>query len=183
MSSIQVKDYLVPLADYAVVDEEATLYEAVLALEEAQQRFDQSRARHRAVLVLDKNKNVVGKLDLLNALEALEPRYAGLEESEKIRSNFTPSFLKSLSERYGLWADPLGTICKKAFQIKVKDIIYLPSEGELISEEATLNEAIHQLVMGRHQSLLVTRGREVVGILRLSDVFEKMTALMKACAL
>jgi hypothetical protein len=37
--------------------------------------------------------------------------------------------------------------------------------------------------MGRHQSLLVRRGSDVVGILRLSDVFKKICDEMKACKL
>ncbi len=49
--------------------------------------------------------------------------------------------------------------------------MYSPTEGEYLSENATLDEAIHMLVMGYHQSLLVTRGRRIVGILRLTDVF------------
>ena len=36
-------------------------------------------------------------------------------------------------------------------------------------------EAIHQLVMGRHQSLLVTKGKDIVGILRLTDVFREIS--------
>jgi hypothetical protein len=35
--------------------------------------------------------------------------------------------------------------------------------------------------MGRHQSLLVTRGEEIVGVLRLSDVFKKICDSIKAC--
>jgi hypothetical protein len=35
--------------------------------------------------------------------------------------------------------------------------------------------------MGRHQSLLVTRGEAVVGILRLSDVFNKVCDEIKSC--
>jgi len=35
MKSIKVKDIMVPLNEYATVNEEATLYEGLLALEEA----------------------------------------------------------------------------------------------------------------------------------------------------
>jgi signal-transduction protein with cAMP-binding, CBS, and nucleotidyltransferase domain len=34
-----------------------------------------------------------------------------------------------------------------------------------------LDEAIHHLIMGHHQSLLVKRDDQIVGILRLTDVF------------
>jgi predicted transcriptional regulator len=45
------------------------------------------------------------------------------------------------------------------------------SADECVSENATLDEAIHHLVMGHQQSLLVKRDDTIVGILRLTDVF------------
>jgi hypothetical protein len=39
------------------------------------------------------------------------------------------------------------------------------------------------MVLGRHQSLLVTSGKAVIGILRLSDVFDKIAGLIKTCKL
>lgn len=73
MKSIKVKHLMVPLDEYATVDENETLNEAVLALEESQKRFRQDRYKHRAVLVFDKVHNIVGKvshLDLIRGLEA-----------------------------------------------------------------------------------------------------------------
>jgi CBS domain-containing protein len=62
--------------------------------------------------------------------------------------------------------------------------MYTPTEGEYVPDEATLDQALHQLVVGRHQSLLVTRdGREIVGILRLTDVFQEVCEMIKACQL
>ena len=57
----------------------------------------------------------------------------------------------------------------------------IPTEGEYIDESASLGEAIHQLVMGRHQSLLVTREKDIVGILRLTDVFKYIFQTLKSC--
>ena len=59
--------------------------------------------------------------------------------------------------------------------------MYTPSEGEYVDEDATLGQAMHQLVMGHHHSLLVTRKDEIVGILRLSDVFAKICDEIKSC--
>ena len=59
MKSRTVKELMVPLAKYATVPDTATMFEAVTALEKAQQEFDQTRYRHRAVLVYDQNKQVV----------------------------------------------------------------------------------------------------------------------------
>jgi predicted transcriptional regulator len=44
-----------------------------------------------------------------------------------------------------------------------------------------LDEAIHQLVMGHHQSVLVLRQKKIVGILRLTDVFETLSNVLVQC--
>lgn len=184
MKRIKVKDLMVPLKDYATVSEDATLYEAILALEEAQKRFDQSRERHRAILVLSREGRVVGKLSQLDVIRGLEPKYRriGNLSRDTSRLGFSPEFIVDLMKNYALWENPLQDICKKAVDIHVKDIMYTPTEGEYVREEATLDQAIHQLVIGHHQSLLVTREKEIVGILRLSDVFREICRMIKECA-
>ena len=82
-------------------------------------------------------------------------------------------------ETYSLLSESFETACRKARNINVKDIMYTPSEGEYVDENASLREAIHQFVMGHHQSLLVTREKNIVGILRLTDVFKEVFRVMK----
>ena len=184
MKEIAVKDLMVPLEEYATVSEEATLYEAVMALEKAHEELDRSRFHylHRAILVLDKNNKVVGKISQLDALRALEPKYGEMGGTVTIsRAGFSPQFLKSMMERYSIFAGTLKDICAMAAKLKAKDFMYTPGEGEYIEESAHLGEAIHQLVMGHHQSLLVTTGEQIVGILRLTDVFKHIFQEMIAC--
>jgi predicted transcriptional regulator len=97
------------------------------------------------------------------------------------RFGFTKKFMQSMLEDYSLFASPLDDICRKAGEQPVRNFMHTPTEGEYISEEATLEVAIHQLIMGQHQSLLVTREREIVGILRLTDVFAAVFHKMKEC--
>jgi len=174
---------MVPLADYATVSEEATLFEAVMALKEAQQHFDQNRYRHRAVLVLDNRQNVVGKVSQIDVLKALEPKYRGLGDLKELEGlyGFKADGIRQMITDHGLWKQPLDDICRKAAAVKVRDIMNTPTQGEYVSEEATLNEGVHQLILGRHQSLLVTRGKEIVGVLRLTDVFHRVSNLMETC--
>jgi hypothetical protein len=77
VKSFLMKDLMVPLSEYATVTEDATLYEAVLALEAAQENFEDKHTRycHRAILILDKDGHVIGKLSQLDVLRALEPKY------------------------------------------------------------------------------------------------------------
>lgn len=182
MKSHMVKDLMVPLSEYATVPEGATLFEAVMSLEKAQAAFDHTRYRHRALLVLDTNQQVIGKISQLDVLKALEPKYEQMLGREGMaHSGLTREFMKSLMSHYNLWSGAMSEICKKAATLKVKDVMHEPTEGEHVNEDATLDEAIHQLVLGQHQSLLVTRKRQIVGILRLTDVFAAVFHAIKTC--
>lgn len=182
METIKVKDWMVSLEEYATISEDATLYEMVLALEEARQKFEVRGYRHRAVLVLDTNGRVIGKLSQLDVLRSLEPKYQEIEDLRKFSgSGLNATFLRSMIDRYDLWEAPLDDICWKASRMKVRDITSSPLEGELIDQEASVNQAAHQLIIGRHQSLLVTSRGEIVGILRLGDVFQEVSKRIRAC--
>jgi CBS domain-containing protein len=174
---------MVPLAEYATVPEDATLYDAVLALEKAQAEFDETRYyRHRAVLIYDKEENIVGKLSQLDMLKALEPKYEQITQKRgPHRFGFTKDYLKSMYDELGLWDKPLNNLCQKAAQKKVKNMMYTPAEGEYVAEDTMLDTAIHQLVVGHHHSLLVTRDEEIVGILRVGDVFREVCQRIKEC--
>ncbi len=175
MKTITVKELMVPLEGYATVPKEATLREAVLALEKAQLTLDPSRHKHRAILVLDESGKVVSKITMKNILIALEPNYGKVEGMGVLeRSGYSPDLIKDMLEDNALWAQPLQFVSERATRLKVIDFIEAPSEGEYIDEKATLGEAVHQLVVYPYHSLLVTSGDEVVGILRLSDVFTKI---------
>lgn len=181
MKSIKVKDLMVSLADYAAVSQEATLYEAVLALEEAQERLHRDRFPHRAVLVLDAEEHVIGKLSQWDFIRALEPRYNEIVDFNSMaRFGLSARSIRSMVEDQGLWQKPLDNLCQRASRIKVRNVMYTPAEGEYVQEDATLDEGIHQLVIGHHQSLLVTRDSRVVGVLRLSDVFSEVCAIMRS---
>ena len=186
MKTIKIKDLMVPLEEYATVSVEATLFDAVIALEEAQEELDRSRYHylHRAVLVYDEQDNVVGKVSQLCVLQALEPRYKEMGEPSSLsKAGFSNGFLRDMLRQYSLWDKPLADICRKGAHIKVKDFMHRPSEGEFVDEESTLEEAIHLLVMGRHNSLLVTRSGNILGILRQTDVFHEVFQRMKTCNL
>ncbi len=71
----KVKDIMLPLDEYAIVSENATLYDAFKALKDSQDKLDPGRQPHRAVLVVNKKNKVLGKVGHLAFLKALEPKY------------------------------------------------------------------------------------------------------------
>jgi CBS domain-containing protein len=176
---------MVPLEEYATIHQDATLYDAVIALEKAQAAFDRSHDTylHRAVLVYDDKKRIIGKLSQLDLIKGLEPKYnrAAAQSGRMMASGFSRSFLRSIIQQFSLWDKPLADVCKKAAKLHVKDCMYIPEEGEYVDADDSLDIAIHQLVMGRHQSLLALKNSEIVGILRLTDVFKEVAGKIKAC--
>ena len=188
MKSYRVKDLMVPLSEYATVTQAATLLHAVQALRKAQDAFSQSRYQHRAILVIDENNHFVGKLSQHDVIEALEPNYRDMRNSVNAgsihRLGFSDEFYKSTIEQYHLWEKALENLCGKAIHTKVKSIMYKPDKGEFVNESAIMDEAIHRLIIGHHHSLLVTADRnvrEIVGVLRLADVFEFVSDAMHEC--
>ncbi|MEA3434863.1 MAG: CBS domain-containing protein [Thermodesulfobacteriota bacterium] len=179
-----VKDLMVPLSDYATVSEDSTLYDAIIALEEAQNKFDQSRYRHRAILIYDKNRHITGKVSQLDILRALEPKYDEMGEGRGVSHyGFSKKFIRSLREQFRLFDKPMEEICQKAASLKTKKIMYTPAEGEYVNEDDSMDVGIHRLVMGHHQCLLVTKNddtKNIIGILRKTDVFMEISKVIKS---
>lgn len=184
MKEITVKEIMITLEQYATVHEHASLYEAVLALDKARKHKDTKDPR--AVLVVNSENHVVGKISQLDVIHAMEPNYAKItgHRPKASRIGFSNRFLRHIADDFNLWSNPLDEICKKAADVVVKDIMYAPStEGEYVGEDAPLDQAIHQLIMGQHQSLLVVKNRRITGILRVADVFAEILRRMQACAI
>jgi CBS domain-containing protein len=172
MKDKYVKNLMIPLAEYATVSQEATLYEAIQALRDSQATFNQSRYPHRAILVYGKDQKIVGKLSQMDIIKSLEPDYAEkLGEEHLSRFGISDTYIQSTLNQYEFWNQPLKELCKAAGNRKVSSFMYTPTEGEYVTAEATLQEALHRLVIGNHHSLLVTDGSDIVGVLRLTDMF------------
>ena len=179
-----VKDLMVPLKEYATVSKNATIYEAVMSLLEAQAKYNQDRYKHRAVLVLDDEQKVVGKLSQFDLIRSLEPKYDEIGNFDRLSHwGLSAEFVRSMVAHHGLWRNTLEHMCQAAAAVTVERMMYSLHEEETVEFDEPLDEAMHILVMGRHQSLLVTENNKVVGILRLSDVFQKVCELISVCKL
>lgn len=184
MKDKNVKEVMIPLSDYAIVPEEETLANAIKTLKQTQ-KDNRFRHKHRAVLAYDKNNNITGKLSVFDILKALEPKYRQFEHSDHTgniglsRFGFNNEFLNSLIDNFNLWDETLEELVKKASHLKVKDIMYTPGEGEYVDEKAPASEAVHQFILGCHQSLLVLKKDRVVGVLRLADIFDLVCDILE----
>jgi len=169
-----VIDVMLPLDEYAVVSEDDTLYKAFIVLEEAQKKRSKGRQKHRAVLVKNSKNEIVGKLGHLGFLKALEPGYKNLGELDVIsKAGLTKEFITSMMKNFELLQDDLDEIRKKTKTIKIKEVMRPMTEQVDVND--TINEAIHKIIMWQVLSCLVTKGGKVVGILRISDLFDEVS--------
>ncbi len=180
MEQYTVKDLMVPISEYATVSEGSTVLEAVVALEKAQEDFAHTRYSHRAVLILGKDKRVVGKLnqfDFLRSLEAKEEDTGSLVDIDKF--GFSAKAVALQREQSRLQETPLAEVFKETAKLKVEEFMQTFSESEYLDVKTSLRTAIHQMITDPHLSLLVFEKEDVVGVLRLSDVFAAVFHTMK----
>ena len=122
MQSFTVRDLMVPLSEYATVPEGATLFEAVMALEKAQEEFDHSKYRHRGILVLNKNNQVIGKINQVDVLRALEPQNGNLDDIKALHQfSFSSKFVRRVYKQRRMHGEPLNELCRKAMKVRVED--------------------------------------------------------------
>lgn len=175
-----VKNLMVPISDYATISEGSTIMEAVLSLENSRVDVGSTIYPHWIVLVLNSKNKVIGKLSQINVLRALEPENDYADKIAELKDfGFSSKFINTLRERIHpekisleeIYTDP------KLMNMKVEDFMRKIAQNDFIDENTPLVTAAHQMSVRQRLSMLVTREGEVIGVLRLSDVF---TAVINA---
>lgn len=181
MENIRVKDLMVPIREYATVKIGTSLLDTILALEKAQEAYTESKYQHRAILVLDEQQKVVGKISQLRILKAVEARHDLDSDLESLSEfGFSDDFIIRRQEQYRMSGPVLGEDSLRAVAAKkVEEFMQQPTPGECVPETSSIDLAIHRLVAGTHISLLVTRNEEIVGVLRIADVFSSVFQEMR----
>jgi CBS domain-containing protein len=166
-----VRDLMIPLEQYPVISTEATLLDAVIALEESLEALGPNRQPHRAVLVADKNNRIVGKIGQLTLLKSLEPQVDLAGDEERLaRAGVSPDLLTTVKKHARDLELNLSDICSRASAIRAKDVMVRTAHS--IDAASPLADAVHRLVQWQQLSLLVSEKSQIVGIIRLSDLFE-----------
>jgi predicted transcriptional regulator len=180
MRQKKIRDLMLPLSDYAVVQADKTLREALDVLHVSQREATRTRYLNRSVLVINDQGKIVGKLSHWAILRSLEPRFLKFEDEEALsRAGLTEEFIQSMRSTFSLFTGSLEQMCRAAARIKAEDAMVPVRES--IDEDMPLIEAVHQMVLKHVQSILVTRKEEVVGILRQSDVFNEIAGMIRSC--
>ena len=172
-------DLMLPLDAYAIIGSDRTLKEALQALSKAQLGLTYDRHQHRAILVLDAVSAVVGKLTHWAILRSLDPELVNTDEFEALgRTGLSRPLLERLQRDASRLGRSVNRMCTVAAEVRVAEAM-IPV-GESIDASSPISEAIQQFVHLHAQSLLVRERGTVVGIRRLSDVFEEVADRIRA---
>lgn len=148
-----VRDIMVPIEEYPVVYEEATVAEAISKLRESFHQKDGTWYGFQSLIVLDKQDELVGILTLRSLLTALQMR------------EFIEHILKG--DPTGLFFAPK---LMSDLRINVRKIMR-PLDLVTVQEDAVVMEALLTIVKKNINSLPVLAGAKPVGVVRTIDLF------------
>jgi CBS domain-containing protein len=159
---MKVGDIMIPIHKVPSVPVHATLADVARLLQEAR-CTESSRYPCRAVLVIDANGRIVGKIGHLSFLKAV--------------SRASPATLGAAATlrpagRAGFFEQTLAECCERAGKIEARSAMV--PDTICIEDTDSIPAAIEVMVHHATLSVFVRRGGALVGLLRLADVFEAM---------
>jgi predicted transcriptional regulator len=182
MEKMKVRELMRPVQEFPRISDQATFMDAVEALEKAQQAFSTGKAAQRILLVYDEAGKIVGKLSPMDLVQGLEPNYDRIDSlKSESRYRLGQNILDRMKEEFRLWQRPFVELCKKAHNVRIENFVKLPSPDHMVNAEDKMDAAFNLYVVGRHDSLFVKEGEEIVGLIRFSDVYKKIAETVKAC--
>lgn len=157
----RVKDIMTPIEEYSTVDAGSTVKEAIAILKKSYCPDDTSSCSgHRTVLVHEDNK-LTGILTFRALLTAIEPRFI------KVDQWAVPVFWEGLfTER-----------CREESRKMVKDVM-TPLSLVALEAEDTIIKAVHAMIKHKLGTLPVTKGGQIVGMVRINEIFNEISDLV-----
>jgi len=179
VKTIKVRELMIPLAEYARIDESKTLFDAIRTLRKEQ--LEKKNNAHSSILVVTNGGDIATMLTILDIFRFMEPKYKDIQDLDLTRFGMQPDYAESIFKSFDLWASPLEDLCKKTMEIPLKDIKPKTIPREVISEDATLDMAIHRMIIENKRSLLVEQNHTFVGVLRSIDAFKIVCKTIETC--
>ncbi len=162
MIASHVIDITVSLDEYPTVDLTATLYETFKALTS---RAQESGHRYRHALVLNQKGELAGIIGMRELLHGLFPIYLRGHEQHHFKG-----ISSEVAGLASLWNDTCDEECPAAAKRPIRDFMG-PIKGTLDSQDP-ISLAAYLMVTQQASLLPVTEHGRVIGVCRLTDVFE-----------
>ncbi len=168
----KVGDVMVPIESYSTINQDQTVKDAILKLKDSfSTTVTTSRIMetlHRSMLVFDDKGKVKGVLTPGDIIEGLKPAYLRAPKISMADTiEFSPMF----------WTGMFSTQVKDLAKMKIKQIMS-PAPPAIDAGE-NLMEAAHAMMENKVARLAVTRGGEVVGVIRHQDMFFEIEKRMR----
>jgi len=156
--SATVGEHMRPLADYPYIDADATLRDVFAMLKS---RYD-AAAQFRSVLVFDKAQRLLGKISLHDLLHILLPEYLVRRPASFEGGDSDVAALALL------WQEDCSEHCRKVAGQRVGDHVR-PAAAPLAPGDP-LTVALYRFASSDFNTIPVTEGGRIVGVLRIVDV-------------
>jgi CBS domain-containing protein len=160
----QVKDLMIPLEDYPHIPSWFSLRQAMAIVREEAVEFENT-FELRAVLVFDEKYQLMGILTLRDIIKGLEPRF--LHESGLV--NADPSLMIRMADLFdpGLTEASLKPVSEVMSPIKVT-----------IQGNDSIAKAVFLMIKEDVGLMPVIQDDKVIGMIRLSDLFQEISKMV-----
>lgn len=168
-----VRDIMIPLADYARTNPDETLKEAVLNMRRIYCEVETgecTEAGHRTSLVLDESGDLVGIIDFRAVLSTLIPELAGGLGKKLSALGVSIAFAQANAPDLDESEEGFVTRVLKFSETKVGDMM-LKIHGKGIQADARLIDALKTMHNLKVTVMPVYDEDRLVGVLRDSDLF------------
>lgn len=175
----KVRDLMIPLSDYAVVNLNDPLKEAALSLRRVYceaQTGSCTEAGHRSALVLNDNGELVGILDFKSILRVFIPEIAGGLTGKLKALGVSIAFAEADAVDLDEANLSLRARVIKNAEAPVKEVM-LKVRGT-ISGDADVLEALKTIYRNKITVLPVLDGEKLIGIVRDSDLFLNVASIL-----
>ncbi|MCA1792378.1 MAG: CBS domain-containing protein [Desulfotignum sp.] len=181
MEKMKVRELMVSADKFPKISDKTSLFDALSALEKAQEEFLAKKAEQRSLLVEDEKKQIIGKISPIDLFKGLEKNYNKVD-LEKTLDKFGFKYMwETMRKDYNLWESPFKDLCRRAGDVQVKDFVNIPGEGQIVDVEDTLAKCFHLFVVNRHDALFVMEKKQFAGLLRFTDLYRQVSQAMKEC--
>lgn len=171
-------DLMVSLSDYPIVASSATIFDAVVRLDDSRRNTKIGKQPYQAVLVADKSGQVIGKVGQFALLKGLEPRSRVSVDKEALaRAGVSDEIMATALGHYRSFQVDLSEMCVGAFERPVSSI--MTPFAEHIDIDTAICEVVHKMLEWQTLSILVTERDRPVGLIRLSDLCDEVMRQMR----
>jgi CBS domain-containing protein len=175
----KIKDWMIPIQNYAIVSQDVTLRDAALSLKTSYCELDGgmcSEAGPRTVLVVDKADKLVGIIDFESFLKVLIPEIAGGLSGKLAAMGVSLTYAEADASSMDESLQGLNARVIKNSEAKVRDFM-LKVRGTIDADDSVM-DGLKKMFKNKITVIPVYEKNQLVGVLRDTDLFLAVTEIL-----